>query len=229
MTPHRQAKSRCSLSSLKSAFTFCAAPQPDSVDSPPPGAPDQPVSVSLVFDHLLEHSCDISSLRTISTVNADGHSDLNVRDISSYHSFDSSVLSAFNSHSSLMQLSIPSPEISFELSFSPPSRTGSPNAIRGSPFERPRAPTPGSVASRFSTNLDHSVDISDMAYEVVDNCVFVIQQTQPRQASTFTPHLDVQILSPQSSPRYLDRADVTPSTPRLLPPLNFYEISPLSL
>lgn len=105
------------------------------------------------------------------------------------------------------------------------------------PFERPRAPTPGSVSSRFSTSLDRSVDISDISYEVVDNCVFTMQQTPGRQVPVSPLRLNIPTFArqPSSSPRYLDVSGhrdplgASSCTPRLLPPLNLGYISPLSL
>lgn len=243
--------SHCNTMSLQSPFSFSQSRVPQAGISHPspssptisstPGTRNQLVSssLSLVFDHLLEHSCDISSLRTVSECDTDVSTDMGMTETHSHT--DSTGSSAFNSHSSLMQLSLPSPTVSFKLSFSPSSvgtsSTNSPSAFHGSPFERPRAPTPGSVSSRFSMSLDRSVDISDISYEIVDNCVFTMQQTPGRQVPVSPLHLNIPTLAHQSSssPRYLnvsghrDHLDASSCTPRLLSPLNLGDISPLSL
>lgn len=221
--PLFQDLSHYSVSSLRSAFSL-SGQSCKALTSParnPPACHITSSSLSIVFDNLLDHSCDISSLRTICESPRHPSSPTISFSPRTTHSPASSQYTPFESYASLDHLAVLSPAISFKLSFSPSSPALSTHSFDASPYARPHAPTPGSVASRFSSTMDRSVDITDMDFEVVDNCVFKMQHAPVSQCFLDAPSRDG-----MSEAQFLD---VAASAPKLLPPFDFQNDSPLSL
>ncbi|KIP10901.1 hypothetical protein PHLGIDRAFT_185352 [Phlebiopsis gigantea 11061_1 CR5-6] len=215
--------SHYSVSSLRSAFSL-SGQSCKALTSPARNLPACHItssSLSIVFDNLLDHSCDISSLRTICESPRHPSSPTISFSPRTTHSPASSQYTPFESYASLDHLAVLSPAISFKLSFSPSSPALSTHSFDASPYARPHAPTPGSVASRFSSTMDRSVDITDMDFEVVDNCVFKMQH-----APVSPCFLDAPSRDGMSEAEFLD---VAASAPKLLPPFDFQNDSPLSL
>lgn len=241
--------SHLSVASLKSAFSLSAAQEPSSSPTSPPHSTSPgslspiPLDVSVFELSVSESSSQVVTSSLYLPLAASGGHIETDRPLSmnSYSSspFIPSRPAAPTPDSSLPQLALSSPAVSFKFSFSPlishdATPLNSPS-FRGSPVQRPRAPTPGSIASYFPS----SMDISDMNYNDYGNTLYRYNwyQTQDRLQvpSRLSCHLD----SPGSShlmngsatylrsPSLFDQALST--TPALLPPLMFEDTSLLSL
>ncbi|GJE94923.1 hypothetical protein PsYK624_110990 [Phanerochaete sordida] len=141
--------------------------------------------------------------------------------------------------SSLPQLALSSPVASFHVSLSQISTSADITApyspsLLGSPFQRPRAPTPGSVDSRLFAYGYPSDDHGPLEH----HNDFLAPMAYDRTSSRLSMKPSLESLSP-SSPFSRPRAPTPGSlasfsmgpehTPQLLPPLNLNVIPPLSL